>query len=121
MIKLLAFLISLIMGVGFVTSVMAQGPQPSCQPTDLGCIPTDDPVEFTSRVYGIGLGFIGGVALLFIILGGYQILSSQGDPEKLRKGKNMIFYAVIGIVLAVLGFGFYQIIGADILRIPGFG
>jgi len=87
--------------------------------TDLGCIPSN-PYDFVSRFYGIGLGLIGGVALLFIIYGGYIILSSQGDPSQLSKGKSYIYYALAGILLAVFGFVFVRVIAVDILHIPGF-
>lgn len=89
-------------------------------PTDFGCIP-NDPIGFVAKFYGIGLGFIGGVALLFIIYGGYLILTSQGNPEQLNKGRTNISYAVIGLLLAIFGFVFIELITKDILRIPGFG
>jgi len=92
---------------------------PSCTPTELGCIP-NDPVGFVAKFYAIGLGLIGGVSLLFIIYGGYIILVSQGNPEKLNNGKSYILYAIIGLLLAIFGFVFIQVIAIDILHIPGF-
>lgn len=94
----------------------------SCAPnevyTDFGCVP-DDPVGFVEQFYGIGLSLIGGVALLFLIIGGYHILTSQGSPEKLQKGKEYILYSILGLLLAVFGFVFVQII-TGVLQIPGF-
>lgn len=87
--------------------------------TDFGCIP-DDPVGFVSRFYGIGLGLIGLVGLLFLIIGGYHILISRGDPQQLQVGKSYITYAIIGILLAIFGFVFIQVITSDVLKIPGF-
>jgi len=87
--------------------------------TDIACIPTD-PVGFVSKFYGIGLGLIGGVALLFIIAGGYIVLTSSGNPEKLNTGKNFIYYAIAGLLLGIFGFVFIQVIAVDILHIPGF-
>ncbi len=91
----------------------------NCTPTELGCIP-NDPIGFVAKFYGIGLGIIGGVAVLFIIYGGYIILSSQGNPQNLNKGKSYIMYAIIGLLLAIFGFVFVQIIAVDVLKIPGF-
>jgi len=87
--------------------------------TDLGCIP-NDPFKFVATFYGIGLSLIGGVAVLFIIYGGYTILTSQGDPSQLNKGKSYIYYAIAGLLLAIFGFVFIEVFAVDILRIPGF-
>ena len=88
--------------------------------TDFGCIP-NDPVGFVAKFYGIGLGLIGLVGLLFLIIGGYHILISRGDPARLHIGKSYITYAIIGILLAIFGFVFIQVVASDILKIPGFG
>lgn len=87
--------------------------------TELGCIP-NDPFAFVTSIYGIGLGLIGGVAVLFIIFGGYTILTSQGNPDKLRDGKEYLTYSIIGLLLAIFGFVFVRFIAVDLLRIPGF-
>ncbi len=87
--------------------------------TDLGCLP-NSPAGFVTTFYGWGLGVIGLVGLLFLIIGGYHIMLSKGDPASLQKGKSYITYAIIGILLAVFGFVFISIIGANILKIPGF-
>lgn len=94
-------------------------PMPTCTQTDLGCI-SNDPVKFVGDFYRIGLGMIGGVALLSIIYGGYIILTSQGNPTQLSKGKSYIFYALAGIILAIFGFVFVEVLAGDILHIPGF-
>jgi hypothetical protein len=87
--------------------------------TELGCI-SENPIEFTKQIYGAGLGLIGGVGLLFMIYGAYLILSSQGDPTQLQKGKSYIIYSILGIILAIAGFSVYQIISVDVLNLPGF-
>ncbi len=94
-------------------------PCPDGVQTDLGCIP-NDPFAFVAKFYGIGLGIIGGVALIFIIYGGYIILTSQGDPNQLNTGKSYVYYAIAGLLLAIFGFIFIQVIAVDILHIPGF-
>ena len=87
--------------------------------TDLGDIPCS-PGGFASSLYGIGLSFIGVVALLFIVYGGFLILTSQGNPEQVDKGKSYITYSVIGVVLAIAGYALYQILAIDVIKIPGF-
>ncbi len=88
--------------------------------TDLGCLP-NDPVGFIQKFYAWGLSLIGLVGLLYLIYGGYHVLTSGGNPEKLQRGKEYIMYSLIGIFLAIFGFVFIQFIAAGVLRIPGFG
>jgi hypothetical protein len=87
--------------------------------TDLGCFP-NDPVGFAEKFYGIGLGFVGALALMCLIYGGYVIMNSHGDPIRLNKGKSYIYYAIAGLLLAVFGWIFIQTVIVDILHVPGF-
>lgn len=86
--------------------------------SDLGCIP-QDPVGFVGKFYGWGLGFLGFVVVIFFIIGGYHLMTSQGDPQKLNTGKSYIVYAIAGTLLAVFGFIFVEFI-TGVLKIPGF-
>ena len=45
---------------------------------------------------------IGIVAVIMIILGGFTMMTSSGDPGKVKKGKDTILYGVIGLVVALL-------------------
>jgi hypothetical protein len=87
--------------------------------TDLGCFP-NDPIGFVQKFYGFGLGFVGGVALLTLIYGGYTIMMSKGDPYKVNIGKSYIFYSIAGLLLAIFGYVFIQVVLVDILHVPGF-
>ncbi len=44
----------------------------------------------------------GGVAVLFIILGGFRYLTSAGNGESVEKGKNTLVNAVIGLTVILL-------------------
>jgi hypothetical protein len=87
--------------------------------TDLGCFP-NDPVGFVQKFYGIGLGFVAGIALLALIWGGYSIMTSRGDPHRVNIGKSYIFYAIAGLLLAIFGYVFIQTVLIDVLHVPGF-
>ena len=114
----------IVLPVGFFAIVITppvNTPTPiPCTETDLGCLPTD-PIQFISNFYVIGLGLIGGVSLLFIIIGGYTILASRGNANQVNVGKSYIFYAIAGLLLAIFGYLFIEVLLVDILHIPGFG
>lgn len=107
-----------------ITAMLPVSVRAACNPpyvqTELGCLP-DNPVDFSGKIYSIGLGLVGGVGLIALLYGGYLIIVSKGDPVTLNKGKSYIFYALLGIVMAVSGFALYHIAAVDILQIPGFG
>lgn len=87
--------------------------------TDFGCLP-NEPVPFIAKFYGVGLGLIGGIAVLFLIYGGYAVMTSAGRPDRLQKGKEYIYYSIAGLLLAIFGFVFIEFIAGSVLRIPGF-
>ncbi len=87
--------------------------------TDFGCF-KNDPVGFVQQFYAIALPFVAGIALIGLIIGGYTLMVSQGDPQRVRAGKLWIFYAIGGLMLAIFGYVLIQALAGDILNLPGF-
>jgi len=56
------------------------------------------------------VSLIGIVAVLMIIIGGYQMVTSAGNEEGYKKAKQTITYAVIGLVIAVLSYSIASIV-----------
>jgi len=111
----------------FHTTVFAVdvcGPCP-CDPsnpqvwTAFGCIPTD-PSQFIGKLLGIGTGIGGGIAFLLILFGGFQILTSAGNPEKLNAGKELVTSAITGLLIIIFSIFLLQLIGVTIFAIPEF-
>jgi len=50
------------------------------------------------------LGFVGLIAVIMMIYGGFILLTSQGEEEKTKKAKSTILFAVIGIVIILFSF-----------------
>ena len=44
-------------------------------------------------------GIAGFLILIYVILGGFQILTSQGDPKAVASGQQKITYAVVGFLI----------------------
>lgn len=87
--------------------------------TAFGGISTN-PAEFITRIFGIILGFSGGIALLLIIFSGYQMMMSQGNPEKIQGARETLTSAIVGLLFIIFSLVILEFIGLDILRIPGF-
>lgn len=43
------------------------------------------------------------VALAFVIVGGFQMITSQGEPEKFKNARGTLINALIGLVIAIVG------------------
>lgn len=87
--------------------------------TAIGCIPTDFTGLFNS-FFTLGIGIAGGIAFLLILFGGFQILTSAGNPERLAAGKELVTSAITGLLMIIFSVFLLRVIGVDILGIPGF-
>ena len=64
------------------------------------------------------LFFAGGVAVLFIIIGGFWYITSAGNEEQAEKGKNALINAIIGVVIIILSYVIVTVI-ANLVGIGG--
>lgn len=87
--------------------------------TALGCLPTD-PKNLVSQLLQYALGAAGGVALLLMGFGALQIITSQGNAEALKNGQGRFTSAIIGLLFIIFSVFLLQVIGVDILNLPGF-
>lgn len=53
---------------------------------------------------------IGSITVLFVIIGGIRYMISAGDAGGIKRAKDTILYALIGLVLTVAAFGITQLV-----------
>ncbi len=85
-----------------------------------GTIPQPDnvPDDFEQSIKNTTdwiLGFVGMIAVLMLIWGGINYLTSAGDEDKARTGKKTIAYAIIGLVIAGIAYALVDVIITVIL------
>ena len=85
----------------------------------IGCIPVKTDSDFVKFLLQWGLGLGGGIAFLLIIYAGFLIISSGGNPQRLKAGKELLAAAMMGIVMLTFSIYVLKIIGIDIFSIPG--
>ncbi|OGL74140.1 hypothetical protein A3F28_00210 [Candidatus Uhrbacteria bacterium RIFCSPHIGHO2_12_FULL_57_11] len=68
------------------------------------------------RVISAFLGIAGSLAILMVVYGGVTWLTSGGSPEKIEKGKKILVWAVIGLIVI---FGAYSLVNFVLSRIIG--
>jgi hypothetical protein len=78
--------------------------------------------EIINSVANTVFYIITSLAVLFIMIGGFFILSAGGNPAQIIKGKKIILYTVIGFAIMVLSKGIidlvYNILGVEIPTAP---
>lgn len=54
------------------------------------------------------------IAVIVIIVGGFYYITSQGDPGKIKKAKDAILYAVIGLAVSVLAYAIVNFVAGKV-------
>ena len=70
------------------------------QPSEL----FDGSTAIIPRAINLMLFIVGILAIVMLIFGGIRYVVSGGDPSKVKDAKNTILYAIIGLVVAILGY-----------------
>lgn len=64
-------------------------------------------------IINFALGFLGLLAVIMVIYGGFLYVSSAGNEENVKKAKQILLYAVLGIVIILISFALVNtILGA---------
>jgi len=88
----------------------------------IGCIYFSDwKTFFEKNVFGLSIGIAGLIALFCIIYAAFQIQTSSGNAEKVKKAQELLTSCIMGLMLIIFSIFILKLIGVDILRIPGFG
>ncbi|MFH0891782.1 MAG: hypothetical protein V1867_03310 [Candidatus Falkowbacteria bacterium] len=75
---------------------------PTCADGDV-CLESPIDAENPQELIGIAirglLGIVGSLALIMFIYGGFTWMLAAGSAEKVQKGKNILIWATIGLVV----------------------
>ena len=55
--------------------------------------------------------FAGLLLLIYIIIGGYRLMFSQGDPKSIADGKTKVTQALIGFIIIFAAYWIVQLVG----------
>ena len=94
-------------------------PDPAKVQTAIGCIPTQ-PDLLASRIITIATGVGSGIAFLFLLTGAFKLITSGGDPDSVQGAKETITSAIAGLLLIVFSVVILQVVGVQLLGLPGF-
>ena len=94
----------LVLAVAMPETAAAQLKKFKCEGTGLNCDAGADVNSLIGTVINWMLGIAFGVAVLFLIIGGFWYITSAGNEETAEKGKNTAINAIIGIVIIILSY-----------------
>lgn len=72
-------------------------------PTDIG--------GFISRIIPYVFAFAGIGLLVYLLIGGFTMMTSGGDPKKVESGKAIITNAFIGFIVVFVSYWIVQLVG----------
>jgi hypothetical protein len=90
---------------------------PRAQTGELYTAPETSPFIIVERVVNVLFTVLLVAALIVIVIAAFTFVTAAGEPEKVQTARNLIIYAIIGIVVAVAARG---VIGYIRWRIGGF-
>lgn len=112
-----------IAGLGFAPSVFAASICDSNASDEVkaanGCPDTNAAPDIRTVVVSVLDGIIailGLVAVVFIVIGGINYMTSAGDSGKVEKAKKTILYSVIGLIICALAFAIVNFVIANIIK-----
>jgi len=88
--------------------------------TALGCFSSDLSTIIRDKVFGWGIGLAGMVSLFCVLYAAFQIQTSAGNAEKVKKAQELLTSCIMGLMLIIFSVFILKLIGVDILKIPGF-
>jgi len=68
------------------------------------------PTEFIGRILNSLFGVVGSLALVMFIYGGLTWMTSSGNAEKLKKGRDILVWSAIGLFVVFSSYAIVRVI-----------
>lgn len=78
---------------------------------------TSDPQIIIGNIINAVFGIVGSVALLMFVYGGFMWMLAAGNSDRVEKGKNIIVWATLGLVVIFTSYAIVNFIFSDILKV----
>jgi len=70
-----------------------------------GTLGETDPRKMVGSIINVALGFMGVIAVIIILIGGFKWMTAGGNEDKVAEAKKMLGYGVIGMVIVLAAWG----------------
>jgi len=88
--------------------------------TGIGCVYANIKDFIQNTLFDFGIKLAGLISLACIIFAAFQLQTSRGSPEKIKKAQELLTSCIMGLMLIIFSIFILRLIGVSILKIPGF-
>lgn len=114
--KTIIFAVALFMIFSFAVAASAQNIKTSgstctgdlCLQNPLGDVST--PQALIGRVLNSVFGVVGSIALLMFVYGGLVWMTSSGNADKVKKGRDILIWSAIGLVVIFSAYALVRVV-----------
>lgn len=76
---------------------------------------TESPVTVATNIIQIILGFLGMIAVVIILLGGFKWMTAAGNEDKISEAKKLLAAGLIGLIIILMAYGLATFVIAQLM------
>jgi TRAP-type C4-dicarboxylate transport system permease small subunit len=103
--------------ISYGTAFAVQGNTKLEQPTTLSTLRDMSAEQIILQIITYALGIAGLVAVIFLIMGGFQYITAQGNEDQTKKATGTLLNAVVGLIIIFAAFAIVFTVQKNILGV----
>ncbi|MFH2136575.1 MAG: hypothetical protein ABII19_03030 [Patescibacteria group bacterium] len=76
-----------------------------------------DPRAVAARIINVALGFLGIIAVVIVLYGGFMWMTAAGNEERISKAKQILSAGVIGLVIIVMAWAIASYVVTTLMNV----
>lgn len=84
---------------------------------DITGLGSNDPREVAAGVINIILSFLGIIAVVIILLGGFKWMTAAGNEEKVEEAQKLIKAGIIGLIIILAAWGIASFVISSLIKV----
>ena len=75
-----------------------------------------DPRDVIANVIRVAMGFLGTIAVLVILVGGFKWMTAGGNESNVGEAKKWIGYGIVGLVIVLSAYGITNFVLGELIN-----
>lgn len=76
-----------------------------------------DPRATAARIINVALGFLGIIAVVIVLYGGFMWMTAAGNEERISKAKQILSAGVIGLVIIIMAWAIASYVVTTLMNV----